>query len=113
MIDLIEHGMHTVGMNLRLIRENNFEGLIEIIRERSEKRFGHVSGYLDDKALRIILKNAAESLEESSFFYWRIQDARDIYLHLGDPKKAEVLNKIIQKYEEIPTKQFNNTFNFY
>ncbi len=116
-MNVIEYGANTIGRNLKLIRENDFEGLKRIVIEKSQKRFGPVSGYLDDKTMEVILRYAAENLEQSIFFESRIRDARDIYGELGDIEKFKALDERIKNNEnrnpEIPVDFFDANKSFY
>ena len=99
MDNVVKYGMSVVGGNLRLVRNGNFDGLREKIKKESERKFGPGAGYLDDQTFETMLRSAAESLERSKFFWWRMGDALRIFEYLGDSERARLLQDRIKSYE--------------
>jgi len=93
--DLLNYGMHVAGKNLEIIIKCNFDDLKKKICEEIYKEFEF---YVDNDMINNILICVAERLENSKFFWWRMEYARSIYLYLKDFNKVKNLDEKIRQY---------------
>ena len=103
----ISQGMNVIGNNLRYIWDTYGEGRFDELRKEIQKRLE--SYKLTESDWNSILEGAAKKLGNSTFFYWRKDDAIKIYEHTGNSNLANRLKKEIDRMWEVLSEEITHS----